>query len=66
MRPPVLLMMQGSIYNKRRDGTVTYVCVPCLKFSSKLVEIGTLARNQRNIITSLGKEASDGGQRKRK
>jgi hypothetical protein len=41
---------------------VAYVCVPGLELCSELVEIGTLVRNQCNIISSLGKEASDGGQ----
>jgi hypothetical protein len=41
---------------------VTYVCVPCLELSSKLVEVGALARDQCNIISGLGKEASDDAQ----
>jgi hypothetical protein len=60
--------MQESIrcgrLSDRKKAWMTYVCAPCLELSSELVEIGTLARNQRDIISSLGKEASDGGQRK--
>jgi hypothetical protein len=44
---------------------VAYVCVPCLELRSELVEVGALARNQCNIISSLGKEASDDVQCKR-
>lgn len=49
-----------------RDGWRAYVCVPCLELSSELVEVGTLARNQRNVISSLGKEPSDDVQCERK
>ena len=44
---------------------MAYVCVPCLELSSKLVEIGALARNQCNVVSGLGKEASDDAQCKR-
>jgi hypothetical protein len=49
---------------KGMGGGVPYVCVPSFELSSELVEVGALARNQRNVISSLGKEASDGAQRK--
>ena len=58
--------MRGSICyrtgkEKERNGTWwrTYVRVPCLELSSELVNIGTLAGNQRDVVSSLGKEASD-------
>ena len=44
---------------------VTYLCVPCLKLSSKFVEVGALARDQRNIISGFGEETSDDAQFKR-
>jgi hypothetical protein len=49
---------------KKEWVVVAYVCVPCFELGSELVEIGALARDQCNIIPSLGKEASDGAQRK--
>jgi hypothetical protein len=59
-------MREGKVLSdrsgkKKEWGGVTYVCTPCLELSSELVESSTLARNQRNIISCLGKEASDGG-----
>lgn len=53
------MLFEQEERKKKWDG-VTYVCVPCLELSSELVEIGTLARNQRDVITGLGKEASNG------
>ena len=41
---------------------VTYVCVSCLELSSKFVEVGALARDQCNVISGFGKEASDDAQ----
>lgn len=59
-------MREGKVLSdrsgkKKEWGGVTYVCAPCLELSSELVESGTLARNQRNVIPRLGKEAADGG-----
>ena len=55
---------EGVVGEGKKGMVVTYVCVPRLELRSELVEIGALARNQRNIISCLGKEASDGGQGK--